>query len=136
MVLISLSYEHNRFIVLEHDLYPQTVDLAVGYTLNAALAFSPQLTLEPIGQCQGWPASNLYLETTTNTTFPYPDSPAASQAATTASARAAEATQTGGAASGGNGTSKSGAMGMRTGLKNVWSAGLLALVSGLLFVVL
>lgn len=30
--------------------------------------------LKPIGTCQGWPASDLYLETTTNKTFPYANS--------------------------------------------------------------
>jgi len=30
-----------RFIVLQHDLFEITVDLAVGYTLNAALTHNP-----------------------------------------------------------------------------------------------
>ena len=34
-----------RFIVLEHDLYQQTVDMAVGYTLPSALNFTPHLTV-------------------------------------------------------------------------------------------
>ena len=76
------------------------MDLAIGYTLNAALSFSPSLTLEPIGKCQGWPAENMYLETTTNPTFPYPDSEAANAATTTASARANAATSGSAAASG------------------------------------
>lgn len=76
------------FIVLEHDLYQQTVDLAVGYTLDKALSYNPTLTLKAIGECQGWPNTDMYLETTTNTTFPYPDSVAANAATTTASARA------------------------------------------------
>ncbi len=62
------------FIVLEHDLFPQEVELGVGYFLPAAQSFQPKLTLKPIGACQGWPETNMYLETTTNTTFPYPDS--------------------------------------------------------------
>lgn len=33
------------FIVLEHDLYAQTVDLAIGYTLPAAESFNPPLTV-------------------------------------------------------------------------------------------
>ena len=90
------------FIVLEHDLFQQTVDIAVGYTLNLALNYTPQLTLEPIGVCQGWPASNLYLETTTNTTFPYPDSDISTEVSTTNSARAtaiSEAAQASGSSS-------------------------------------
>jgi hypothetical protein len=51
--------------------------------------------LEPIGQCQGWPASNLYLETTTNTTFPYLNSSISGQATTTAPERADAAASAG-----------------------------------------
>jgi hypothetical protein len=32
--------------------------------------------LKPIGTCQGWPAADLYLETTSNKTFPYANSTA------------------------------------------------------------
>ena len=94
------------FIVLEHDLYEQTVDLAVGYTLNLSLNFTPQLTLEPIGPCQHWPNTDLYLETTTNTTFPYLGTEASDDASLTASARAAAASSADVAAS----NSKSGAL--------------------------
>ncbi|EGN96678.1 carbohydrate esterase family 4 protein [Serpula lacrymans var. lacrymans S7.3] len=59
------------FVVLQHDLYASTVDLAVGYTLPLAMSFNPHLTLEPIGQCNKIPESNLYRESNTNTTFPY-----------------------------------------------------------------
>lgn len=38
----------SSFIVLEHDLYPQTVDLAIGYTLPAAMNFNPHLTVGPL----------------------------------------------------------------------------------------
>ena len=33
------------FIVLQHDLYEVTVDLAVGYTLNAALTHNPPFSV-------------------------------------------------------------------------------------------
>ncbi|KAG6828835.1 hypothetical protein H0H87_000626 [Tephrocybe sp. NHM501043] len=58
------------FIVLQHDLYEITVDLAVGYTLNTALTHNPAFKLEAIGKCTNTPTSNLYFESTTNTTFP------------------------------------------------------------------
>lgn len=58
------------FIVLQHDLFPQTVDLATGYTLQAAMSFTPALTLKPIGQCSKIPTSDLYRETNTNASFP------------------------------------------------------------------
>jgi len=62
------------FIVLQHDLFEISVDLAVGYTLDAALSHQPKFTLEAIGECQKFPPGNLYLETNGNTTFPYRNS--------------------------------------------------------------
>jgi len=62
------------FIVLQHDLFQLTVDLARGFTLQAAQAHNPPFALKPIGTCLGWPAEDLYLETTTNKTFPYNNS--------------------------------------------------------------
>ena len=42
----------NGFIVLEHDLYQQSVDLAVGYVLPMALA-SGKFSLKSIISCLG-----------------------------------------------------------------------------------
>ena len=61
-----------RFIVLQHDLYYSTVELATGYTLDAALKHDPKFTMQPIGECLGYPVTDLYVETTTNKTFPSP----------------------------------------------------------------
>ncbi|GFZ47108.1 Chitin deacetylase [Saitozyma sp. JCM 24511] len=55
------------FIVLEHDLYQQTVDLAVGYVLPMALA-SGKFQLKSIISCLGRPLSEAYIETSSNTT--------------------------------------------------------------------
>ncbi|KAI0352132.1 hypothetical protein OH77DRAFT_1409865 [Trametes cingulata] len=54
------------FIVLEHDLFEITVDLAVGYTLDAAMSHNPPFHLESIGQCLSIPATDMYAETNTN----------------------------------------------------------------------
>lgn len=70
-ILGNATTLNNGFCVLEHDLFEQTVDLAIGYTLPAALAFTPALKLEAIGQCQHTPATDLYRETNTNKTFPF-----------------------------------------------------------------
>jgi len=70
-ILTNASAIDTGFIVLQHDLYEITVDLAIGYTLNAALNHKPAFTLEPIGQCIKVPSSNMYFESTTNKTFPY-----------------------------------------------------------------
>ena len=47
------------------------MDLAVGYTLPYALDFNPKLTLKPIGECANKPTSDLYLESNTNSSFPF-----------------------------------------------------------------
>jgi len=70
-ILTNATTLNTGFIVLEHDLYPQTVDLAIGYTLNAALTHSPAFNLEPIGKCSKIPTSNLYMESNQNASFPY-----------------------------------------------------------------
>jgi len=67
------SDEPRSFIVLQHDVHEATVDLAVGYTLDAALNHNPPYTLKAIGECTKTPAVDLYLETTQNSTFPYPN---------------------------------------------------------------
>ncbi|KAF7354285.1 NodB-like proteiny domain-containing protein [Mycena venus] len=62
---------------VEHDLHEITVDLAIGYTLNAALTHNPPFKLEAIGKCSNIPPTNLYVESNTNKYFPFP-SPSAS----------------------------------------------------------
>ncbi len=105
------------FIVLEHDLFPQEVELGVGYFLPAAQSFQPKLTLKPIGACQGWPETNMYLETTTNATFPYPDSREASEATTTTADADARATTAGSANANGINSSTNGAIGQSSALR-------------------
>jgi peptidoglycan/xylan/chitin deacetylase (PgdA/CDA1 family) len=70
-ILTSAANMNTGFIVLEHDLFEITVDLATGYTLDAALNSNPPFKLLPIGTCSKMPPTDLYLETTTNETFPY-----------------------------------------------------------------
>jgi hypothetical protein len=54
-ILTNATTLSTGFIVLEHDLYPQTVDLAIGYTLPAAESFNPPLTVSfldrPLDAC-------------------------------------------------------------------------------------
>ncbi|KAJ7509806.1 carbohydrate esterase family 4 protein [Mycena galericulata] len=71
------------FIVLQHDLYQITVELAMGYTLNTALTYNPPFTLEPIGKCSKIPTSNMYVESNTNASFPFPAPPASMAGNTT-----------------------------------------------------
>ncbi|PAV21833.1 glycoside hydrolase deacetylase [Pyrrhoderma noxium] len=61
------------FIVLEHDLFEQTVQLATGYILPEALAHQPAFKLQPVITCQGMPMANAYIETNDNSTNPPPE---------------------------------------------------------------
>jgi hypothetical protein len=70
-ILANATAIDTGFIVLQHDLFEITVNLAVGYTLDLALAHEPKLDLKPIGECTGIGPENIYLETNTNTSFPY-----------------------------------------------------------------
>ncbi|GAA99289.1 carbohydrate esterase family 4 protein [Mixia osmundae IAM 14324] len=54
------------FIVLEHDLYPTAVDLAVNIVLPEAMNAS--LSMQPIVQCLGGTLADAYIETASNTT--------------------------------------------------------------------
>ena len=56
------------FIVLQHDLYQQTVDLAVGYVIPMSKASSNNYVFKTIIDCLGKPASEAYIETSSNTT--------------------------------------------------------------------
>jgi peptidoglycan/xylan/chitin deacetylase (PgdA/CDA1 family) len=69
-ILGNASLLDTGFIVLQHDIHYSAVQLATGYTLDAALKHDPKFTLQPIGQCSGYPTADLYVETTTNATFP------------------------------------------------------------------
>ena len=58
------------FIVLEHDLFQQAVEIATGYILPAALANQPPLKIEPVVSCLHKPLGDAYLETNDNKTNP------------------------------------------------------------------
>lgn len=99
-ILGNASTMDTGFIVLEHDLYQVTVDLAIGYTLSAAQTHNPSFAvsisfiplccvalgwiwfiddlvcvqIKPIGNCSKIPATNLYAETNRNASFPYSNS--------------------------------------------------------------
>jgi len=70
-ILNDASTLDTGFIVLQHDIAEIDVDLAVGYTLDAALAHQPKFTLKPVGECSKIPTTDLYLESNQNKSFPY-----------------------------------------------------------------
>lgn len=68
----NVSSLNTGFIVLEHDLFAQTVDLATGYILPAALAYTPKLDIKPVISCLNKPMGDAYLETNDNSSNPLP----------------------------------------------------------------
>ena len=68
----NVSTLNTGFIVLEHDLFQQSVEIATGYILPDALARTPKLTLQPVITCLNQPLANAYIETNDNSTNPPP----------------------------------------------------------------
>jgi hypothetical protein len=89
------------FIVLEHDLFEQTVEVATGYILPDALAHQPPFTIEPVISCLKQSLSNAYIETNNNQTNPPAFSAATSAGVVTITGTAASAAATGGSKSSG-----------------------------------
>ncbi|KAK7025003.1 NodB-like proteiny domain-containing protein [Favolaschia claudopus] len=117
-ILGNASTLDTGFCVLQHDLYEITVDLAIGYTLEAAMSHQPAFKLEPIGQCAKIPTNNMYRESNTNQTFPYKSPPAGLSASGNSGNKSTsgngKVAQSG---NGGNGTTgTSGAIGRSVGL--------------------
>ena len=52
------------FIVLQHDIYDESVDIAIGTTIPYALAHNPPFKMESVQVCQGDPIGSAYVETT------------------------------------------------------------------------
>jgi hypothetical protein len=71
-ILQTANTLNTGFIVLAHDLYQQTVELATGYILPSALAArNPSFNLMPIITCQHKPLGDAYVETNNNQTNPF-----------------------------------------------------------------
>ncbi|PPQ66102.1 hypothetical protein CVT26_010903 [Gymnopilus dilepis] len=102
-ILGNVSTMSNGFIVLEHDLFEQTVEVATGYILPDALAHKPPFNIRPVVNCLNRDLADAYIETNNNATNPPAFSAAVSAGALTTTA--APAGQTGG--SGGSSGSKS-----------------------------
>ena len=52
------------FVVLQHDIYNESVDIAIGATIPDSLARNPPFKMESVQVCQGEPIGNAYVETT------------------------------------------------------------------------
>lgn len=69
-IISNATAMSSGFIVLEHDLFQQTVEVATGYILPDALAHQPPFTIEPIISCLNKPMTDAYIETNNNKTNP------------------------------------------------------------------
>ncbi|KAJ6534641.1 carbohydrate esterase family 4 protein [Mycena vulgaris] len=106
-ILGNASTLDTGFCVLEHDLYEITVDLAIGYTLNAALTHNPPFTLEAIGKCSKIPTTNMYVESNKNASFPFPTPPASKAGSGTSTAANSTSSSNGKVAQGNTNTTGS-----------------------------
>jgi peptidoglycan/xylan/chitin deacetylase (PgdA/CDA1 family) len=71
-IIGNSSVINTGFIVLEHDLFQQTVEVATGYILPDALAHQPAFNIEPVVQCLSLSPGDAYIETNDNSTNPLP----------------------------------------------------------------
>jgi len=71
-ILGNATTMNKGFIVLEHDLFQQTVQVATGYILPDALAHNPKFTIQPVVTCLNKPMRDAYIETNDNKTNPQP----------------------------------------------------------------
>jgi hypothetical protein len=69
-IIQNASGLNHGFIVLEHDLFQESVEVATGYILPDALAHQPALKIEPVVTCLNKPLSDAYIETNNNKTNP------------------------------------------------------------------
>lgn len=67
-IIGNATTRNSGFIVLEHDLFEQTVEVATGYILPDALAHNPPFTIQPVVSCLNLPMGDAYIETNDNTT--------------------------------------------------------------------
>ncbi|KAH8826399.1 chitin deacetylase [Flagelloscypha sp. PMI_526] len=72
-ILSNVSSLSTGFIVLEHDLFQQSVEVATGYILPDAIARA-NFKIMPVQTCLKADMANAYLETNDNSTNPLPAS--------------------------------------------------------------
>jgi peptidoglycan/xylan/chitin deacetylase (PgdA/CDA1 family) len=103
-ILGNATQLNTGFIVLEHDLFQQTVDVATGYILPDALAHNnPPFSIKPVVSCLNMPLTDAYIELNDNKTNPPAISAAVSGGAVTLSSGAPGSAQ----ATGSKGSSNS-----------------------------
>ena len=71
-IITAAENMNDGFIVLEHDLFQQTVEVATGYILPDALAHQPAFNITPVITCLDMPMGDAYIETNDNSSNPLP----------------------------------------------------------------
>ncbi|KAK7058333.1 chitin deacetylase [Paramarasmius palmivorus] len=108
-ILGNASQRDTGFIVLEHDLFEETVQVATGYILPDAIAKG--LKMEPVVTCLNKPLDDAYIQLNDNKTNPPPVS-AGSAAGTISSGAPGSAQATGGVGHNGAVQNVGGSIGM------------------------
>ncbi|PPQ77951.1 hypothetical protein CVT25_015426 [Psilocybe cyanescens] len=67
-IVANADTMNHGFIVLEHDLFEQSVEVATGYILPDALNRKPAFKIKPVINCLGKDLADAYIETNNNGT--------------------------------------------------------------------
>ncbi|CAA7258751.1 unnamed protein product [Cyclocybe aegerita] len=102
-ILGNVSTLDHGFIVLEHDLFEQTVEVATGYILPDALAHNPPFKIQPVVSCLNKGLSEAYIETNNNSTNPPALAAAISAGVVTTTSVSPSSTGSGGTGNAGTG---------------------------------
>jgi peptidoglycan/xylan/chitin deacetylase (PgdA/CDA1 family) len=68
-IIGNASTINTGFIVLEHDLFPQCVEIATGYILPDALAHQPAFDIKPVITCHNKAMNEAYIELSANSQY-------------------------------------------------------------------
>jgi peptidoglycan/xylan/chitin deacetylase (PgdA/CDA1 family) len=96
-IIANASTIDTGFIVLEHDLFEETVQLATGYILPSAM--EQKFTIKTVVECLNFPMSDAYIETNDNSSHP----PLVTQTAAASGASGTAGTSSGSSSSNKNG---------------------------------
>jgi hypothetical protein len=69
-ILGNVTTMKDGFIVLEHDLFEESVEVATGYILPDALAHNPPFSIKPVFLVEGLSSGDAYIETNNNGLIP------------------------------------------------------------------
>jgi hypothetical protein len=67
----SSQFTDHGVIALQHDIYIESVNLAIGYTLPYLTSHTPPFDIKPVMECQGRPIGDMYNETNSNHDGPW-----------------------------------------------------------------